>query len=186
MKLEETTMPFVIGAIVLVGLLCTVDLVLTLGVVKRLREHTEMLSNMGNTATAIGVGDVVGQFSTSTVDHEPLSPDLFTGETVVAFLSPDCGPCNEKLPKFVEFARARPDGRNRAVAVVVGGTDQAAPFVAELAAVARVVVEEPDGPVGAAFNVKAYPAVLEVAPNGAGRLVVTADRVDLDQLPLVV
>lgn len=39
-------MPFLITAVVLVGLLCALDLVLGLGVIKRLREHTEMLNNL--------------------------------------------------------------------------------------------------------------------------------------------
>jgi hypothetical protein len=37
-------MPVLIGAVVVVGVLCLIDLLLTFGVIRRLREHTAMLA----------------------------------------------------------------------------------------------------------------------------------------------
>ena len=37
-------MPIVIAAVTIVGVLCVLDLLLTFGVIRRLREHTAMLA----------------------------------------------------------------------------------------------------------------------------------------------
>jgi thiol-disulfide isomerase/thioredoxin len=177
-------MPFLIAALILVGSLCALDLILTLGVMKRLREHTEMLSNVaggGSGRASIAVGEEVGDFTTSTVDGEPLARDLLVGETLVAFFSPTCKPCKEKLPKFIEFARTMRGGRDRVLATVIGDAEETAALTAELAPVARVVNEEYDGALSAAFQAKAYPTVLMTSRDSDGRLIVTADQVRLDQ-----
>ena len=49
---------------------------------------------------------------------------------------------------------------------------------------ARVVLEGYDGELSTAFKVKGYPSVLMVAPGPDGRLLVTADTVDLNQAVL--
>lgn len=174
-------MPFLIAAVVFVGSLCALNLILTLGVIRRLREHTELLSGRGGDEPFMAVGEEVGEFATSTTDGEALSRDLLTGDTLVAFFSPDCQPCREKLPKFVEFARAMSGGRDRVLATVVGNADEASAFAAELAPVARVVVEGPGDALNAAFRVRAYPSVLLVAPDEGGRILVKTSQVELDQ-----
>lgn len=45
-------MPFLVTAVVLVGLLCAVDLLLTFAVLRRLREHTEELGRLSGPVTA--------------------------------------------------------------------------------------------------------------------------------------
>ena len=40
-------MPILIAAVVVVGCLCLLDLLLTFGVIRRLREHTSMLTAAG-------------------------------------------------------------------------------------------------------------------------------------------
>ncbi|MGK5545642.1 TlpA disulfide reductase family protein [Streptomyces sp. URMC 127] len=169
------------AAIVLVGLVCTLDLVLTLGVVKRLREHTEELARLNGVGKApvIAVGEAVGDFLATTVDGESLTDDSLTGDTLVAFFSPTCEPCKAKMPKFVEYARALPGGRNQVVATVVGDAEEAAAFVHELSPVARVVVEGHEGALSRAFRAEAYPTVLRAAPDPSGRLVITANDVDV-------
>jgi hypothetical protein len=168
--------------VIIVGVLCALDLVLTLGVIRRLREHTELLSNQSGVGDRVaGPGERVGEFTTLTVDGELVDPATLTGQTLVGFFSPSCKPCQEMVPKFVAYARAMPGGREQVLATVVGNTAAAADFVEVLSPVARVVVETADGPVGAAFQVRALPAVVMVQPDGDGRAVVTADRVDLDR-----
>ncbi|MEV5709239.1 TlpA disulfide reductase family protein [Actinoallomurus sp. NPDC052274] len=177
-------MPALIAAVLLIGLLCTFDLILTLGVIKRLREHTELLSVMGSAGVPpiIEVGTEIGDFSTSTVDGESVNRESLSGETLVAFFSPTCAPCQEKLPKFVEYARSMSGGRNHVLAAVVGGVEEAAPFVAALSPVAQVVVADRDSMLATAFNAKAFPTVLMVASDHSGRLVVTSNEVDLEPL----
>jgi hypothetical protein len=174
---------YLIAAVVVVGLLCVLDLILTLGVIRRLREHTELLANMGGGGgpPAVAIGEEIGEFATFTVDGESLSREHLADDTLVAFLSPDCSPCHEKLPKIVEFARATRDRRDRVLAIVVGDADRADPFTAALRSVARVVVEGHDGALTAAFKTSIFPTLLRVASDENGRIVVTANHVELDQ-----
>jgi hypothetical protein len=171
---------FLTTAVVLVGLLCALDLVLTLGVIRRLREHTDLLAELRGGPGVIAVGEPVDEFVTSTVDGEEFGSAALTGETLVAFFSPDCRPCKEKMPWFIEYARTRPGGRDQVMAVVVGDADEAAPAAADLSPVARVVVEAAGGPLNTAFKVRAYPSVLVVERTG-GRLLVRSNQVDLEQ-----
>ncbi|MEU3414616.1 TlpA disulfide reductase family protein [Streptomyces sp. NPDC006658] len=174
-------MAFVIAALALVGLLCLLDLTLTLGVIKRLREHTALLTDLNGGPASIKQGEEVGEFTAATVDGEALTRAELSDETLVAFFSPTCGPCQEKMPKFVEYVSALPGGRDRAVAVVVGKPEESAGFVDALSPVARVVRETPDGVLGAAFKARAYPLVLAVGADREGRVVVRRDQVALDR-----
>jgi hypothetical protein len=115
------------------------------------------------------------------VEGEPLRQGSLSEEMLVAFFSPTCEPCRKKLPKFVDYARTLPGGRDRVLAAVVGDAEEAATFVAELSPVARVVAEPHDGALGTAFKARSFPTLLRVAPDGEGRLVVTANHVDLDR-----
>ncbi|MFD7666863.1 TlpA disulfide reductase family protein [Streptomyces sp. NPDC059788] len=171
------------AALVLVGTICVLNLVLTLGVIARLRTHTELLSlgGEGGPLPALPVGGEVGAFTARTVDGEPLSHEALDGDTVVAFFSPTCKPCRENLPAFVRFAREAQGGTTRTLAVVVSDAERAASFVSELSPVTRVAVETRGGPLCSAFGVSAFPATVRVAPDDAGKLRIKADRVALDQ-----
>ncbi|MEU4807209.1 TlpA disulfide reductase family protein [Actinosynnema sp. NPDC023587] len=174
-------MQFLIAAVVVVGVVALLDLVLTVGVVKRLREHTELLSAGENPAPALRAGEEVGAFETFAMDGSPVSRDLVTGETVVAFFSPGCQPCKDKMPEFVRYANTMPGGRDRVLAVVVGDADAAAEFVSELSPVARVVVESREGALSSAFKARAFPTVLMIGPGDEGLLTVRDDHLALDR-----
>lgn len=176
-------MPVLIAVVALVGVLCALDLVLTVGVIKRLREHTELLSSGSSMAerSGIGLGEEIGAFATTTVDGEPLSRELLADEMLVGFFSSTCKPCKEELPKFVEYARARYGGRERSLAVVIGRPDESAAMVAALRPAAQVVLEKQGGPVVTAFQLEAFPLVLKVTRKGDGVPVVSDNNVDLNR-----
>jgi thiol-disulfide isomerase/thioredoxin len=145
---------------VLAGALCVLNLVLTLGVVRRLREHAQLLAMLSPKAPnpMLSVGERVGSFEAVTVDGHAVSRDTLDGPTLLGIFSPDCSACAERLPRFVELAAGYPGGRERVLAVVVGDEHQAAAQVAALAPVARVVVEDADGQLSQATGVRGYPA----------------------------
>ncbi|MFI7300861.1 TlpA family protein disulfide reductase [Streptomyces sp. NPDC050121] len=172
-------MPVLIAVVALVGALCTLNLVLTLGVVKRLREHTEMLGAVQGDPVRLEVGQEVGEFDTSTTLGEPLIRDLLSGPALFGFFSPTCEPCRDKLPRFVEYARQEPGGRSSVIATVVGNADAAAEFVTELTQVAHVVVEDSGGAMTTALGIRAFPSVLRAERETDGRLVVVDDDVAL-------
>jgi cytochrome oxidase Cu insertion factor (SCO1/SenC/PrrC family) len=161
-------MTYLIAAVVLVGALCLLDLLLTVGLIRRLRAQQGSRTPADAFADKgmLPPGAVVGAFETRTVDGDPLhSRDLETG-TVVVFLSPGCPPCHAQLPRVVAALGAAPEN---GVAVIVGGTDAAAEteqMLDELGPVARVVHEAQTGPVTEAFAARAFPVMCRVRAAG--------------------
>jgi thiol-disulfide isomerase/thioredoxin len=172
---------YLIASVVFVGILCGVNLLLTFGVVRRLREHAELLAGTPRPVdndSPVPVGSVVGEFSVTTADGEVVTRDSLDGGTVVGFFSPGCGPCEELLPRFVEYAASE---AVRVVAVVAAPDMQAGEMAAQLAPVARVVVEGAfGGPVSTAFGVRGYPALCVVDGDGT----VIAGGSTMDALPV--
>ena len=154
------------AAVTVVGLLGLLNLLLTLGLVRRLREL-----EAGPAATppragglVVSAGAAVETHATVDVAGRPvLLPDP-DASTVVGFFATDCPSCADSIPAFL--ARA---GRDRTVAVVTGPRDDDDAYVRRLAPAGRVVADgDADGLVGA-FQVRAYPAFVRLDPDGTVR-----------------
>lgn len=177
-------MPYLAVAVALVGLLAAVNLLLTVGVVRRLREQTAELAElrarapMGGGETSLPVGATVAPFEAATVDARAVSLASFGVRPLVGFFSPSCKPCRERLPGFVTHAAGRPGGRDTVLAVVAGTPEAAADYVEQLRAVATVVVEPDQGPVQKAFGVTGFPSFLLVRDG-------EVDATDYDLAPIV-
>jgi hypothetical protein len=177
-------MPYLFAFTAAVAVLTVFDLVLTMGVVRRLRAHTELLARLttGGLARKLIVepGQVPAVAEVTTVDGARVTTaDL--GDTLVGFFSPTCTPCAERAPQFVEYARRRPGGRSRALAVVVSGPDtEPGALTTLLAPVAQVVVEPPEGPLATAFEVIGFPALCLLDSTGT----VLASGTDLTGFPV--
>lgn len=164
-------MAYLAAAVIIVGIIGLLNLVLTFGVIRRLREHTVRLTAIeaghGQSAEIMfGAGTTVQPFQAVTEDGMTLSRDGLTGRTLVSFFSPDCTPCQERMPQFIRYAAEHPGGRDRVVAVVVSDRDAAAESVAALTPVARVVVESDQGPLYNAFGVQGFPAISLIDESG--------------------
>jgi hypothetical protein len=169
-------MALLVAAVTVVGALGVVNLIFSLGVIRRLREHTELLDRLtaGGGAQGDSVmlppGETVADFVATTMDGERVSRGELVGSTLVGFFSPDCEPCKERLPQFVDHAEHHPGGRRQVLAVIVAqDEDTARPVAAELASVARVVRDVGAGPVPRAFGVQGFPAFALVEPGGMVR-----------------
>jgi thiol-disulfide isomerase/thioredoxin len=181
----EFPMGLLTAAVVIVGALCVIDLLLTMGVIRRLREHTELLA--GSTQRVVGGGPIqlleegtqVADFAATTTDGEPISREMLPAMSVVAFFSPGCTPCGALIPAFTEYAATLPGGRAQVMAVVVGDTRQAGAYADQLTPVARVVTEGFEGPISEAFRSRTYPALFVL--DGAGR--VLSSGTDMTVLP---
>jgi thiol-disulfide isomerase/thioredoxin len=165
-------MPVVVSLVVLVGAICVLDLVLTLGVIRRLREHTELIAKMGQGGVGIpepmlGAGETAGDFEAVATTGEVIARDGLAGQTLLGVFSPGCSACVERLPGFVELAREWEGGRDQVLAVVVDMAGEGAEqYVGKLEPVARVVVETRRGGVNAALKVQAFPAIGVLADGG--------------------
>lgn len=160
-------MPILIAAVAVVGGLCLLDLLMTFGVVRRLREHSRMLagSDPARPLVALSPGELPGDFSRKT-----LSGSVVTGTTglrVVAFLASWCSICPERVPSFIGYLRDHRIGRDSVLAVVEGGDDAPPAYLDRLAEVAQVCVEPPDGTIAKAFGVQGFPAFCLLDSAGA-------------------
>lgn len=172
-----------LAAVLVVGTLCLIDLVLTFGVIRRLREHTELFNRQHGAeaaSTMLQAGAQVGDFAAVTTDGNTVARSTLTGQTLVAFVSPTCEACLDKLPSLVELAADLPGGRSQVLAVVVGTEPATEPLRTRLAPVAQVVVEDRDGPLATAFGVLGFPAFSVLDPAG----VIVASSWELTALPL--
>jgi thiol-disulfide isomerase/thioredoxin len=134
--------------------------------------------------TALAPGQRIGRFTTTTVNETLLDQEDLAEGTVVAFLSPSCGPCAKALPKFMRYAegRAEPDSVF-AVVLDEGDADTAAAtdvMVQTLRQAANVVRERLDGPMSKAFAVTGFPAFILVGQNQ----VVAAGGLGIEDLPV--
>jgi hypothetical protein len=156
-------MPFVAALALLALAVCLLDLVLTLGVVRRLRHHTELITNLSAgdrpLHAILDEGETAGPFETVATTGEPVSRDGLSGLTLVGALAPGCSACEEKLPEFIDHARTFSGGRDQVIAVVVGSEDETEAYRERLEPVARVVVEPPmSGALGTALRLGSFPA----------------------------
>ncbi|MFF3326398.1 hypothetical protein [Streptomyces sp. NPDC002889] len=176
-------------ALVAVAALCAVDLMLTLAVLRRLRDRpasSPALTEEGG----ISVGAAVAPFSTQCAEGARLTERDLADGAVVAFFTTGCQPCRDKLPDFVENA-APLQGRRQVIAVVVspsGGAHdetEALEMAEQLAVVARVVRESPQDPCTTAFGVRAFPSQFAVsAPHGEPPTVAAVGDAVLAALPV--
>jgi hypothetical protein len=157
------------AAIVVVGLLCLTDLLLTFGVIRRLREHTERLANSSGMdlhapVSDLAIGETVAPFTAPSVSGEPLSGPA--GLRMVAFFSAGCSACPERVPAFVDYVRANQITRDSIIAVVISSRPEPVSYQEDIAAVAPVLVEPLDGGLADAFKVRGFPTFFLL--DGAG------------------
>ncbi|WFB05767.1 hypothetical protein LRS74_01085 [Streptomyces sp. LX-29] len=169
-------------ALAAVAALCALDLMLTLAVLRRLREkgttgssHTPPDTEGGG----IPKGSAVGTFETRCVEGARLTDEDLVDGAVVGFFSPMCPPCRRALPAFVETATAL-QGVRQVIAVVISVTGradeeaEALAIVEQLAPFARVVREDDTGSCLSAFGVRAFPSHFEVSVAAGARPTVAA------------
>jgi hypothetical protein len=155
-------MPFLIAAVVLVGAIATLNLLLTVGVIRRLREHTTQLAGMSGAGMPGGpvAGDTIGEFATTAVDETPVALADLDSYSLVSVMSPGCGPCEEKLPKLVAMLEDGSLPKKGVLAVIAGSEDDAVPMVTALKDLAVVIREEPvSGALQSAVGISAFPTM---------------------------
>jgi thiol-disulfide isomerase/thioredoxin len=124
----------------------------------------------------------MGEFTVLTVDGDLVSKSSLTGTAVLGFLTPECGPCQQLLPQFIESVAALSGGRRQALVVVVGSPAKCGELACLLSPISRVVVESPDGPVQRALGVSGYPAFAVVDEQHT--VVASGTTLDVLQVPV--
>lgn len=171
------------AAVILVGALCLVDLLLTFGVIRRLRECCGAAVSGAAGAPGVGQLPVAGQrvdeFAVTTVDGAPVSPDTLTPGTVVVFVAPACKDCRAQLPDLIRWSETQ-DRQGVLVVIDARTPDRIDDLVDRLNPVARVIVEGLDAPVMTAFGVNTFPAACVITDG-----IVLASSPDFSRLPVL-
>jgi thiol-disulfide isomerase/thioredoxin len=156
------------GVVGILGAAAFLNLLLTYGVMRRLRDHEERLVR-GSAArhdevATLQPGTTVPTFTATTTDGtEVTDRTLGSDIALVGFFSPDCQPCREQLPRFATVgARLDP---SRVLCVVsddrATGTELEV-FVEPMRGAGLVVAEGSTGSLAAAFGVRALPTMLKI------------------------
>ncbi len=136
------------AATTIVGILGLLNLLLTYGVIRRLRQMSSANRSADRPPIMADPGTAVGT-ALAAADVEP------EGETVFAFFAHGCSACDEHVPEFLEYARGNP----RVVAVVQDTLGEGADLVERLASSCRVIVQRDlSGPIQESFQIQAYPS----------------------------
>lgn len=163
-------MTLLVAAVSALGILCLLDLVLTLGVIRRLREHSDLLSGKSQDPTDPGdamlqAGKTPSEFETTTVTGRTVSRNGISGRTLLGFFSPECSLCRKWAPAFAEHVAGLPEDERQALAVVVGREAECGELVASLGDV-PVVLEPTGGAMSSAYDVRGFPSLAVVTDGG--------------------
>ncbi|MFC4148792.1 redoxin family protein [Micromonospora mangrovi] len=172
-------------AVVFVGLLCLLNLLFTLGVIRRLRQHTEQLAKLPRVdepmePIKLPTGAEIGEFSATATDGTEVTDGTLRNGGLVAFLSATCPACAEQLPVFVERLKSSRLKRDETYVFLIGDEAKLETMKAQLTPLARVVLQPHGGPVTKAFQVAAFPSFV-MLDKGAR---VAASTVFPDELPI--
>ena len=138
-------------------------LFVTFGLIARFRAYQSSTALVPRDPDLPSPGDVVRAFDVTSTAGVPLSAaTLSSGETLVGFFIPHCGPCEQARAKLVDDPPPFP-----MLAFIDGSADDAAcqQIGNALGAFAQVAYTTPDDAVARAFRHGSYPTFIRVA-NG--------------------
>src|ERR1022692_1555422 len=164
----ELHVVFLGAAVAVVGALCLLDLLLTFGVIRRLREHTEMLSTGGMPdmpVIGLASGEPVAAFSALALGGELLNGA--TGLRVAGFFSSACSACPERVGPFMEYLAGHRVARESMLSVVVTPENGLPPYADRLSEAGQVCAVQQDSDVVKAFKVSGFPAFCLLDADGA-------------------
>jgi len=162
-------MAILTAAVVVVGLLCLADLLLTFGVIRRLREHAEQLAGSHSSheeapITDLKEGEALAPFSAQALAGEQLTGPA--GLRMVAFFSATCSACPARVPPFLDYVQANQIDRDAVLAVMVNPSGAPVSYQEDVAKVARITVASSDSEIEKAFKVRGFPTFFVL--DGAG------------------
>jgi hypothetical protein len=157
-----------IAAVIVVGALCLLDLLLTFGVIRRLREHAELLRDhdpsLEHRVISLATGEAPGPFTTMTADGVDVTGP--SGLRLAGFFAAWCSSCPERVAPFIEYVQANHLAKEDVLTVLLAGDDGPPPYMGRLAEVARVSVQPDDNMVNKAFGVSGFPAFCLLDADG--------------------
>jgi hypothetical protein len=158
------------AAVIIVGILCLLDMLLTFGVIRRLREHSDLLRTrqFGDEAPVISLsaGQVPAEFAVTADDGAAVTGPA--GLQLAGFFSASCSVCPERVAPFIEYVSANRINRGNVLVTMLTADGAAVPpYLSQLAEVALVTVQPAGNLIAKAFGVAGFPAFCLLDADGA-------------------
>jgi hypothetical protein len=159
------------AAVIIVGILCLLDMLLSFGVIRRLREHSELLRTRQYAdeppVISLSAGQMPAEFAVTADDGAAVVTGP-AGLRLAGFFSASCSVCPGRVAPFIEYVSANRINRDDVLVTMLTADGAAAPpYLSQLAEVALVTVP-PDGDlIAKAFGVAGFPAFCLLDPDGA-------------------
>ncbi len=147
-------------AVVLLAVVTALHLLLTFGLVTRIRELQQVVAAMpAKDPDLPKFGRVVAPFSVTDLDGEPLSEADLAGPVQVGFFSAGCGPCTV----LSEWLAAEPPA-TRFIAFIDGSpaADSTKRLIKRLSPLGRVALIDVEHPSTLAFGVTSFPTLMHL------------------------
>ncbi|MEU5342472.1 MULTISPECIES: hypothetical protein [unclassified Streptomyces] len=140
----------------LVGALCLFDLLLTLAVLRRLREHTAELERLGTRSqfAAYDPAELLGRRIPEIADENEAR--------WVAFFEANCSSCHEHAPQFAAEVR-----EHSALAVISGNGEKADRLADHMVGAATVVRDAQADELVNTAGIQAFPTFLVLDRDGS-------------------
>jgi hypothetical protein len=158
-------MAALLSAVVVVGLVTALNLVLTAGMIRRIKDHEQRLSEIGTgegeaPAAQPPVGAPVPDFTVSTTTGQQITNTELGKDGYIGFFAVGCPPCEQQLPDFVRFLHGV-DGTPALIVIEAPTAEAAASYLAAADGM-PVVVDTGDGLVGR-FGVNRFPSMAHLS-----------------------
>ncbi|GGN75975.1 TlpA family protein [Actinoplanes lobatus] len=149
---------------VVVGVVAVLNLILTVGVIRRLKDHeqrfTELSADDGASNAQPSVGTAVPEFTAATTTGGKVTAADLRDGGLIGFFSVGCPPCAEQLPDFTRFLRAMDD--TPALIVIEAPSPADAAAFLEVTGDLPVVLDGGDG-LCKTFEVNRFPSMAQLS-----------------------
>ncbi|MEU4357527.1 TlpA family protein disulfide reductase [Streptomyces virginiae] len=161
-------MPYLVAAVVLLGVLSLLNLLLTTAVIRKLRKRpSDALGDFNVDLEELPPGMRVPEFHAESVSGSLVNPAVLAGsEAIIAFFDTNCDACKPAVGEVVKYARAHNMRPEQVIGVIGGNATDALFYLEGLNGVATVITEEGMGPVTTAFSLHGVPAYCIVDGDG--------------------
>jgi len=153
-------MAYVVAALTLLGVLCLLNLLLTLALLGRVADYARRSPSTTSThVSLLPPGTPTPSFDVTSEDGRPVSQeDLKGAPSLVAFLSPSCAPCHEQIPSLLSYIQEKALSRAHVLGVLQGDRTAAADMLKALAPVATIVFDGDHNALANTFEAWTVPA----------------------------
>jgi hypothetical protein len=156
-------MPYLAAAVVVVGVLCVLDLLLTVAVIRKLRALSAARAATAADGALPQPGTIIGGLDASDVTGHLVDDTWLRGTKLVILMSATCSACMTQLPSAKAYAGTFPGGRDAVLIAVDGQGGHSAEIVSALDGLGRLVTGPSAASVAATFNVTGFPGFVLVA-----------------------